>query len=426
MRLGAERDGDDDESDDPEFGRFRPPEDRGRLWLFNAFTERRFDRIGWARVKFRKDPLDFDDESDSVPGPLVRGYCKWQRPSTRTLTATLSLSINPTRFVRNCSAANPLPHHLMSLPRLRAAPYGEVSQDGRDNWLPLDKRTQGRMKLYGWRETLGRYLQTIETGFEQELTAACANVGFPGFWERHSREYNLKSLETYWEWGSEDPPFLVKSLGSSLREITHREFRSSWYAKSEWEGLKASHRSEWSPGEFLSIYNKTNRRIRMEVTHNFGASARFQFPSAGRDNRRPSSSHVRHSLDALLDFVGGLSHRAAFIIDEFMSHLRQGLLDNSVSASAYETLFRVARIIEDEGLGLEIIGQLVDAQSLRLPRNDAPERRRAIQLLVKERILVSAGQRHPLLYFPAPYFRNAFRALGREGVISALSASDSR
>jgi len=419
-----------------------PPTMRGRRlrqdhgdaygWIFNAMNINTDSPK--RKVDVRMSPLELENDQQErriIPPPLFEGSCQWEikdghgqdltethdpsaldaPESLRKLHAKLKLILNPTRTHRH----SPLPRQLpeaMQRQNSTPAPFGEFSFDDADNWLPLFGRRQALLTPEKWQQHLQHCLASAEGAFEQELTRVCGFNGNPV--ERGRQTYNVKEVETYWEWGSPAPIKLVEDLVPLVETFSSQFQAVRTYNSMELERRKAKNlrilHIQTAPGEWLKIYAKTNLRIRIEVTHKLvGKKDRFQFPRE-RDTLgvvRRTSAHTFQSRAGVQEFLGRLQNRAAFIVNKFLTHVREHAQVVPSHISAFDALFRVARAIpNDEGMAVALLSQLLQGRGIRAGGNEAKQR--AIAALKAADIIEPSGRN---LYVPTADFRHAFEML---------------
>lgn len=412
----------------------RRREDHGNAygWLFNAP-----DVSEWhwkKKMRVRSQPLEIGNASGvllrTIQPPLFSNYCVWQARRARDqfadgtaqdlgeempveTTATLDIQLNPTRFVRHQPVPDSLPQSLQVQQELSEAPYGERSYDNdEDNWLPQNGRLLSYVRPPRWRSHLVRLLNTVEEAFEGELREKCRVVFIP--FRRTRQHYNVKKVETYWEFLSEDPLKLVHDLLRPLRSLTarRRQFRA-YNVEIEGEDERDSLviRIEYSPGEILKFYAKTNQRIRIEVSHQFVGDNSFRFPRQidedGTVTRR-RGGHIFESSAGVLLFLDRVRERAALVINEALQHLDERMRIPTSHISAYYFLAATTNAVRDFPTVISLISQLVNRGSISAGRL-AEESRNAVNALVTHGILEQPGRRRPYVV-TAPY-RHALQTL---------------
>ena len=183
----------------------------------------------------------YDSDRRAAGAPLISGHLQARRHATNSsvtgpLCRSLSawLSINPTRFVHHqnmvpISSAEPAvfwrgrdPRFTTGTPVLQTSL--ETSLDGNDNVL-LSQRAQhfGRSPL--WPFHLGRYWQAIQTYLDSHIQGVADRSGLQIWRELY---LNLRSVQTYWEFSTEDPTAVVLSLVDPIRSVGHQSTTRSY------------------------------------------------------------------------------------------------------------------------------------------------------------------------------------------------------
>ncbi len=386
------------------------------------------DNASFVRMRIRRELLRVGNaqsgDAREIPKPLIAGDCNWQaRQNAGEFEAlgTLDISINPTRFIRHRPTSQDLPDELLERIPLPPAPFSEAAYDFADNWLPQSGRLQSYAKPSRWREQLARYLNTIENTFRNEVARSCRlNFARP----MHDAPcYNVGTVETYWEWLSDDPLKVVFDLESLFKNYTRRKRTVRRYrdvdSESEREHDLLILRGEISPGEMLKIYAKTNQRVRMEVTHTFKGPHPFHFPRVRNNERstRPSTRHIFDSRAGLLTFFDRLREHSAEIINEFLAYCGERAALPHAHASGYYLLARITDAVRDFPTAISIISRLVNNGCIAAGQTDA-KTQAALQTLTADGVLERRTRGR--IYEVTEWYRHALRALQLHGSHSLL------
>lgn len=219
---------------------------------------------------------------------------------------TADLSINPTRFFRhhfNHSRASELrltPSTLLT----RAASISSGSEhilDGNDNCLiGTSKLRHARSPAYhAYRDAYLRYaFQFLRQGFEQ--AGSLPHQSLLG-----TETYNLKTVETYWERACLAPLEYVRNIieqlmtyRTGLRVVAHMKATS--YSRNE-NALSAT--LPLRKGVTLSVYAKTNFRVRYEIRHDLSISTDH------------GTAHTTNDLEQVLRWINAIAHVATDTIN---------------------------------------------------------------------------------------------------------------
>ncbi len=194
--------------------------------------------------------------------------------------------LNPTRFVQYQPKGawvpvRTLPPENWGLPppQLLAGPavlsdLEEHSLDGKDNIL-MGRSLIQYARRDAWGIHLARYWHAIRSKIDDLITEAAEHVGLEVAWHP---QINFKRLETYWEFAMEDPVSWVREVEPVLTPIG-LSFEARTYSYPD--GLSAdavvgNSRSltiRIRPGVTLRVYAKTDRRVRLEIAHDFQENA---------------------------------------------------------------------------------------------------------------------------------------------------------
>lgn len=247
-----------------------------------------------------------------------RNYIYGDPNESRTVRTTMALELNPTRFARYQSSV-PLPaaDSTVAWPdpayvaeRSVESFNGEIVLDGKDNWLYDSQRFDAFTNPQRWQHHLRRYFEVVELALSAEIhriqmlhDAAVQCVFFP-------RPANLRLVETYWEFSSQNPVALVESLWPLLRTFSSQHRSEELYGPIVENGVERNAvfiAVKVRAGEFVRIYAKTNRRIRIEVQHHLD-----EFSELG--------GHTAPTWLGLIPLVNALSNHAADTVNAMLQH----------------------------------------------------------------------------------------------------------
>lgn len=393
-------------------------------WMFNALSLNEWKKKRESHIRLtplviescEDDPVRIDRRT--IPPPIFKGVCHWRAVEASgepiTLKASLSLSLNPTRFVRHHSGLRPFPECArMGTPV--ASVGGEYAyREEEDNWLPLNRRLLLSTNPERWFRQVGRYFSIVEQAFEHELARVCDAQYIP--WQRANSSYNVKVVETYWEWLSPDPRKVVEDLLPFVKTFSSRFRGERTYDNEESgdEGATRILRIQTAPGEWLKIYAKTNLRIRIEVAHKLaGKNDRFQFPRETDTQGvvRRISAHTFNSHSGVRRLLERLQTRAATMVNQFLTHAgRQARIVPS-HLSAYMAVFHFARATVDQRIpSMQLLSELIHTGGI--TSGGPEERRETIESLLDAGIIESSRRG---MYVPTDAYRAAFRALKAHG-----------
>jgi len=363
-----------------------------------------------------------DDEATTQSEPLFKGNCIWRislHEGQRRLEGTLWLWLNPTRYMRLRSGAASLPEAILARVDPPEPPHGEMSFVRKaTNWLPLWGRLFHNISQVGWSTYLSRYLNHTENALSSEFARVCELQQCPSTF---TPIYNLKSVETYWEWMAENPLTVVNVLENYLRTFTPRRFRRRNFLDSEyWDNMLVI-QATVRDGVTLKIYAKTNLRIRIEVTHKLYGKRPFRMPPLVIDGEtiNTGSSHVFTSKPDMLEFISRLRDSAADVVNEFLRHASRSDFIPASNISGALAIARVIGAVGDQQLAETILDCLVN-RGVVVTREWSEAGREAIRALCRQGILQTAVSRGASsasrdLYRPTPPYTPAFRLLREYG-----------
>lgn len=233
--------------------------------------------------------------------PLISGRISAIRPTgsenaNGRFMVFANLTMNPTRFARHHAgrisnalfAEEPIPNDVTLLQTRQinqSNPItGEMSLDNRDNVL-LTQRARAIAGSDRWLRLVHYYFGNIINFLDRSLEAAGGAdeiaVTRSGEWE-----INIKEVETYWELVSEDAVSALTAVLPSLR-IFGSQNRVDTYPNltEERNDNSPSVKFQLRGGVTGKLYAKTNKRIRLEITHDIS-----EYPAVLNNGQRTSRS----------------------------------------------------------------------------------------------------------------------------------------
>ena len=351
--------------------------------------------------------------------PLFGGWLEvehWQEEAWRIY---VRLSLNPTRFVRHQLMPSRLilfqsppefPHFEPNLfqREIGGEHGGEFALVECDNWIPNSRTWQQFTSEAFWPHHLRACLTILPNALLGELRRA-VDVTAPATHLEGQWTFNLRSVETYWEFLSPDPLGTVLRLHPMLQAFSARAVTVSDYPCTvELEPSQENSRClrlETRTGETLKIYAKTNRRIRFEVSHQLCGERGFRVPRGG---------HTFPAIEGISPLLSHLAGIAAERVNAVLRHFR-------LHASAPDEQHTVLKFIADVQAAcrdpekafqlLQILtsnGSIVVGHGIPLGTVFRDELRR----LVRREILVTSNQR----YSVAPSYRQALNNMRESGI----------
>lgn len=195
-----------------------------------------------------------------------------------------SFYLNPMRYVRHQIPPSTkgakwgkAKWHTNNIP---IATGGEFALDGEDNWIPSMGLWDDFTTPSNWKRHLRRYISRVSTLMRDKVqeAVALANAENGGFGAPvECEDYQIRELETTWEFEDSDPWERVRSIKQRLLDLGQKDARISiHHAEVNMMNYRGQETREFnSPGVRialragfeLSVYAKTNRRVRFEVIH---------------------------------------------------------------------------------------------------------------------------------------------------------------
>jgi hypothetical protein len=349
------------------------------------------------------------------PGrPLVTGQLKTRRmgriseygPVARIVS--LDLNLNPTRFLHHQPKREfvermqqPVAEWVLPEPRLIAGTAtleaaDERSLDGKDNVL-LGLVPVSDAHGLPWSLHLRRYWYALLEKFDGLFHEA---AGLAMLAIRFADSFNLRSVETYWEFHINDPSSwlleiepIIRRLGltNAARNFQHPDGLST-------DELTANRRSitlRLRSGVLLRVYAKTSHRVRFEVEHDLVETARL---FGGR--------HTSTDPNVFFDWLEMAALDAASHVNRVLEHLERQQTREGAQMSVTQLVIRVTQVVGDPDLAERLLSLVAANQSISSDAGLAPSIRR----LVSHSILETA-ERGRNRYVLTPEYRDAGRGL---------------
>lgn len=404
-------------------------------WLFNTI-----DTGEWKTertVEIRKTRLEIEPEQPGgeapppMQPPLFTGNCKWsvvedaeQPPTPWKMTGKLDLSINPTRFMLHRPKDESLPKGILKRNVIRFG--GEAPNDKNDNFLPLAGSFRVAPTPQEWQESVSRYLKKIVQSVGGELERVCEYALNPR--KINELTFNVKRVETYWEFAVEDPGSLLRDLEEHIRTFSsrYRGLRTYDTVNSGIDWDKAFLEIQTATGEWLKIYAKTGRRIRIEVVHRLTGEERFQFPRTyaiiGQAHR--SNKHKFDSEEEVISFLERLRERAAMVVNEFLCHVAEQTRVISSPVSSGQALLDIAWALQPHReAAYPLIALLIHNQCISMA--SWPEAwQKALRSLRQKGIIEMIEDRK--VYRITAHYRSALAQLKKLGCFPVLEKKEVR
>jgi hypothetical protein len=349
-------------------------------------------------------------------GPLISGHLAGTaRPNSvsdggdEAIKFAIYLKANPTRFAayqRYSILPDSSGRFALLRDRFFCRPRHQATEDEHPLELGLIDNVivgQNAEKVTGatWPLVVDRYFSSILAHVREAIDRAGARYQSEVLWQPIIR---LKRVESYWEFPSIDPLAEMTTL-SDLAGRTVKALRGDIFELegrgTELNGDATSLTIKLANKRLLRIYAKTNRRIRVEVVHNF--------PEARQSIVGPN----RHTLDSLPVALRQLAVDASTACHIVLAEMQK----LSRRTSAGFPWYAIPRMIEElQGIGISravrqsVLSALVNIGSVSADRQGP--KLTAIKHLMKLGLLCRPVKREPRFGVTGPY-RNALADLRR-------------
>ncbi len=256
-------------------------------------------------------------------------------------------TINPTRFVAHQPKRfegrtivdpvnGPLPNVRMFAPASLPDRGDERPLADVDNVI-LSQRALSYARPEAWHRHLLRYFDAVPAELDAELRDAAldANIQI-----QRSNRFQLRTVETYWEFYSEDAPAIVRDIAPFITAMgknwSERPFVNT-RASVTVEQNQFSVRSDLSGQRTIKVYAKTPTRIRFEVEH--GDTFFRHLPG------RPS--HIQRMPGQWLPLLDQLATLAADAVNEALQRIGERVSANRRHRTPYELLAYLIEVLGD-------------------------------------------------------------------------------
>jgi hypothetical protein len=211
---------------------------------------------------------------------------------------------------------------------------------------------------------------------------------------------NLRIVETYWEFASDDPTALVRELEPHLFDLGgSAEARTFDYPHGERvAGRDHNARSvlvRLRPGVNLRVYAKTTGRIRFEIAHD------LQKLSAARYMQHTGSSDTD-----LFEWLNTLAADAAAEVNATLEFVERRTFFPPNSLQPYNLVRRISEALADRATAEAALSLIVNNRAIRLGAGDPL--RPMVEALVRHEVLTRQDR---ATFVVTPLFRRAVAEL---------------
>jgi len=251
--------------------------------------------------------------SGRYSAPLLKGILRGLPRQDHSLALTIKLSLNPTRFARYQQLGRGIlvggweRHLLFRAQRSRNTSDEEFplqSDNGRDvidNLLLGDQQHLGTPTAWPLllRAYFGQTFHAVVMTLQEAARISGCRLSAPD-------NFLLDYAETYWEIPSECPLTELSQLGAAFQQVAPNSSITEYPIASigpSWMGNALVLTARLSHARKLKLYAKTNRRIRIEVSHDLLAD-----DEALGGARGGTPSDVTARLERLAENATTLTH----------------------------------------------------------------------------------------------------------------------
>jgi hypothetical protein len=293
-----------------------------------------------------------------------------RRGGIERVALTLNATINPTRFIMHQPsrrfALSPretwvLPPPAMYRRAVSRRVGDEAILDDNDNVL-LGEAAQRFAHPDVWERQFQRYWAGV---VEQVSTAiGWAAHTAPAMVEDFLPSVTLRTVETYWEFGSADPTALVAELEPVLFQLGMDPVARTFpFPNGQLErGLCHNARQvtvRLSAGVRLKVYAKTTRRVRFEIEHDL------------KEGRTLIAGGRRSGdLSALWRWLDHLRGVAAVDLNRALDAIEHRSIHPANSAPTYALLREIVRATDDEVMADALLSLIVHQGVIRIASRD--------------------------------------------------------
>lgn len=258
-----------------------------------------------------------------------------------------------------------------------------------------------------WPLHLRNYLRSSVAEIDGDLRRAAEHVQVR-IVPPSENPFNLLSTETYWEFSVNDPIGAVRGMRRMFETfaaaaVDAQEYPVTVEQDTPENSLRLSLQTR--TGEVMKIYSKTNRRIRIEVTHRLSGDHPFRLPSGG---------HTFSTVEGMIPVLNELAVIAADRVNALLRHFRNHVSVPVGQHSVLKFIADVQAACETPETAFELLQLLVGNGSLvvghGIPIGDVF--REELRRLVRRGVLQTSNRR----YSVAPAYRQALRNLELTGV----------
>lgn len=331
-----------------------------------------------------------------VGAPLVAGSIEFKSEQVRNFGSSVyrcraMVTLNPTRALVH----QPVNHSIIRAFRRRNPDLAEfrapviTTQDRAplvrnerpinptDDNVIIDRHWLLMSEPNYWREFKDAYIGLVALTLHDLVHGTFRDGGFVGGLTPRP-QFNLKEVETYWEFRCDDPIRMVNELETVFRGI------GSDYSRREYDNVAFSQEIGGNiptlsvhivQGAHAVLYPKTTHRIRLELRHDL---TRF---TPREDALR--GGHVFERIEEALRYIDYLADNAAQHANHLLDVLTDGLPPAPEPRTAYQLVAEVLECCDNKTEARMLLSILINQGSYRVQPRD-PLRQAVRQLLNRD------------------------------------------
>lgn len=314
--------------------------------------------------------MSFRSQAAMVQGaPLLGGrlICRRTRGDdhgSSTYRLFFRLVLNPTRSlnhqplhaqIRRGAPVTAYPQNDLRRRNPPTRTADEIVLDGGDNVI-LDRRINAMSAPQYWRHFRNEYLEAVPRFLDDLIWRAYRETATGGYLRRDPR-FNLKEIETYWEFRADDPIQLMRNMEPhfiSLGRTTSIRRYENLASQTELSSHSAVLRSEFVEGVIAKVYAKTTRRIRVELTRDLTSA------------RLPALGHTSTTLSEIVSLIDQVAQLEAVEAQMLLSTIERAIPADISQIPPYELVRRILSASADQHIQATLLSMLINNNGISL------------------------------------------------------------
>jgi len=173
--------------------------------------------------------------------------------------------------------------------------------------------------------------------------------------------FNLRAVETYFEFQHDDPIHVVAGMEPLFRSLgtdSSTRVYANVLRHTDYQHHSSAHTCRLVTGVSAKVYAKTTRRIRLEITHDLTSS------------RRVATSHVRTDLAGLVLLLDETSAHDVREARSLMRLLERAMPPRGQQAPPYELVRAIMAADENQDTQRALLSIIINGGGIRCPNGD--------------------------------------------------------